>query len=400
MLSFDEARGQLLGHVRHVGSEQVPLAAAAGRVMAGALRASSPLPGYDFSAMDGYAVAVEDFAGEGPWRFQLQGVGQAGHTAPSFQRNTTCRIFTGAPIPSGATAVVMQEQARAMGGEIAFEARPKPGAHIRRAGEDLASGALAIAEGTRLHPGHLALCAMLGQAQLGVAKKPIVTIVCTGDELRAPGEKLDGAAIYESNSAALGALAEQAGAHARVAPLVRDDPTETSQAISSALQNSDLLITVGGVSVGDHDLVRPALEQAGVKLDFWKVAIKPGKPLAVGRSEHAHVLGLPGNPASALVTFLLFGMPLLRAMQGDAQPIAPVLHARLAHNAAHSPGRLEFARANLHAGQGELEVTVHDNQSSGAATSLAWCNCLAVLPAGTEQFPQGSSLEVLRFSDF
>jgi molybdopterin molybdotransferase len=184
-----------------------------------------------------------------------------------------------------------------------------------------------------------------------------------------------------------------------VAPIARDEPAATLRAIEQALDGTDLLLTVGGVSVGDHDVVRPALERAGVEIDFWRVAIKPGKPLAVGRGPAAHVLGLPGNPSSAIVTFALFGVPLLRAMQGDARPLAMPLPVRTASARKRTPGRLEMARATLRAEAGELRAHFHDNQASGAATSLAHSDGVAFLPAGDGELPQGSAVDFVRWSD-
>ncbi len=186
----------------------------------------------------------------------------------------------------------------------------------------------------------------------------------------------------------------------RVAPIARDEPQATVRAIEQALDGTDVLVTVGGVSVGDRDVVRPALERAGVKLDFWRVAIKPGKPLAVGRSGGGYVLGLPGNPASALVTFALFGMPLLRAMQGDAHPLPLPLRVRLGAERKRPADRLELVRAALAVEAGSLVARAHDNQSSGAATSLAYSDGLAFVPAGPGSLEAGSLVDFVRWSDF
>jgi molybdopterin molybdotransferase len=223
---------------------------------------------------------------------------------------------------------------------------------------------------------------MLDRAQVIVARRPRVTILCSGDELRAPGDPPRPGSIPESNSASLAALARQAGASPRIAPIARDEPTATQRAIEEALDGTDVLITVGGVSVGDRDLVRPALERAGVALDFWRVAIRPGKPLAVGTQGATRVLGLPGNPASALVTWAVFGMPLLRALQGDARPLPIALRLRLVGPLKRSPDRTEFLRASLEADQGSMIARAHDNQGSGAATNLARSDGLAMVPAG------------------
>jgi molybdopterin molybdotransferase len=399
LLAFDGARARILQHVRRVGSERVALTEAAGRVVADDLVAGGPLPPFDNSAMDGYAVATADLVGDGPWTLDVAGESSAGILPPWLANGAACRIFTGAPVPERADAVVMQEHVTRDGDVVRLASRPRRGQNIRRAGEDLASDSVAIAAGTRLSAGGLALAGMLGRSEIVVSRRPVVTIVCTGDELRSPGDEARPASIPESNSAPLAALARQAGATVRVAPIARDDPRATQRALEQALDGTDLLLTVGGVSVGDHDVVRPALERAGVKLDFWRVAIKPGKPLAFGRGPRADVLGLPGNPASAIVTFTLFGMPLLRAMQRDARPLPILLHARLVASRKRSPDRLELVRAMLQLDGGMLAARVHDNQSSGAATSLAHSDGLAFVAPGEGAIAAGAFVDFLRWSD-
>jgi molybdopterin molybdotransferase len=399
MLSFDEARARLLSAVHRVSAARVSLGDGAGRVLASDVLARGPLPAFDHSAMDGYAVATADLAGAPPWSLPVLGESSAGSAPPPFARGTACRIFTGGPIPEGADAVVMQEQVTREGDRVVLTSRAAPGQNVRRAGEDLPRDAVAIASGTRLTAGALALAAMLDHPELVVARRPRVTILCTGDELRAPGEALRTASIPESNSAALAALARQASASTRVAPIAKDDPAVAQRAIEDALDGTDVLLTVGGVSVGDHDVVRPALERAGVTLDFWKVAIKPGKPLVVGSRSNVRVLGLPGNPASALVTFAMFGMPLLRALQGDARPCAEAIPVRLAAPRKRSPDRLELVRATLRVEGGALVASAHDNQSSGAATSLASSDGLAIVPPGDIRIEAGTPLDFVRWSD-
>ena len=399
LISFGEARSRVMADVRRVGPERVALADAAGRVLAEDLVAHEPLPPFDNSAMDGYAVAIADLQGEGPWTLAVAGESRAGIEPPWLARGGACRIFTGAPIPERADAVVMQERVTREGDAVRIEARPKAGQNVRRAGEDLSRDAVAIAAGARLSAGGIALAAMLGRSDLPVARRPVVTIVCTGDELRAAGDPPRAASIPESNSAPLAALARQAAAVVRIAPIARDEPQATTRAIEQALEGTDLLLTVGGVSVGDHDIVRPALERAGVELDFWRVAIKPGKPIAFGRRGTTSVLGLPGNPASAIVTFTVFGMPLLRAMQRDARPMATPLRARMAASRRRSPDRLELVRATLQLDGGQLSARVHDNQSSGAATSLASSDGLAFVPAGDDAIEAGTFVDFLRWAD-
>ena len=404
MRSFDDARRALLADVKRVGIERIALRHAAGRVLAEGLVAREPLPRFDNSAMDGYAVAARDLEGTGPWTLPVVGESAAGAVPAPLVRESSCRVFTGAMVPAGADAVIMQEDVARSGGMITFTSRPRVGAHIRRAGEDMRAGERAVEAGTRLGPGHLALAGMLDRGELAVARPPVVVIVCTGNELRAAGDGGDAsllaASIAESNSAPIAALAAQATAVVRVAPIARDDPEATVRALTDALRTTDLLLTIGGVSVGDHDVVRPALERAGVTLDFWKVAMKPGKPLAVGRSAASHVLGLPGNPASAMVTFALFGMPLLRTMQGDVRPLPMPLMARLTAPRERSTERLELVRVSLAIVDGELVAHAHANQSSGAATSLAGSDGIAAIPAGAGELGAGARVEVFRWADF
>jgi molybdopterin molybdotransferase len=399
MLAFGDARDRLLADVRRLSPERVPLGEAIGRVLAEDLVAHEPLPLFDYSAMDGYAVSAADLEGEGPFVLSVRGESRAGRGAPDLEAGTTCRIFTGAPVPRRADAIIMQENASRVGDTLRFDSRPKLGQHIRRAGEDLPRGSVAVAAGARLTAGALALAAMLDRSEVLIARRPCVTILCTGDELRAPGSQALPASIPESNAVALGALARQAGAIVRAMPIVRDEASATGRAIEQALEGTDVLLTVGGVSVGEHDVVRDALEHAGVVLDFWKVAIKPGKPLVVGRSGRAHVLGLPGNPASALVTFALFGMPLLRAMQGDNSPLAMPLVGRLSSVRRRSADRLELARATLRVAEGALSVQVHDNQASGSATSLADSDGVAFIPPGPGPLEAGAVVDFVRWSD-
>jgi molybdopterin molybdotransferase len=399
MLSFDDARSRWLDGIRRIATEVVVLSDAAGRVLAQDLLAREGLPSFDHSAMDGYALALSDLEGDPPWRLPVTGESSAGSTAPALTPGSACRIFTGAEIPRGADAVVAQENAVRAGDTIELNQRPRPGQNIRRAGEDIARGALALPEGTRLAPGALALAGMLDEGKVLVAARPRVTILCTGSELRLPGTPPRPATIPESNSAPLAALARNAGGVVRVAPIASDDVDAIERAIEAALEGVDLLVTVGGVSVGDHDVVRPALERAGVALDFWRVAIKPGKPLVVGRRATTRVLGLPGNPASAMVTFTLFGMPLLRALQGDARSLPTPWRARLSSGRKRTPGRVEFVRARLQADPQGLVAVPDDNQSSGAATSLAHSDGLAVVPAGEGAIEQGAWVDFLRWDD-
>ena len=404
MLTFEEARARILTGAVRLGQESIPLGEAAGRVLAERIVATHPLPPFDHSAMDGYAVRLADLLGGGPFELRVGAdESRAGRAAPALAPGEACRIFTGAALPQGADAVVMQEDVARDGDRVTLMSRPRPGAHVRAAGEDIRPDQEALAEGTRLLPGHLSLAASLDRGELTVARRPSVAIVCTGDELRAPGSSGGPASIPESNGVALGALVRQVGGEPRVLPSIGDDLDATAAALDQALAGADLVLTVGGVSVGDHDLVRPALARVGVELDFYKVAIKPGKPLAFGRREISgglvRVLGLPGNPASALATFTLFAAPLLRALQGDAAPIPLLLPARLGRDVRHKAGRLEFVRATLERRGRDLIAVPLANQASGATTSTGWATALVLIPLEAGDLPAGAEVDVLRFGD-
>jgi len=399
MLSFEEARSTVLTDVPLVGNERVNLRDAAGRVLAKPVVARGPFPPFAASAMDGYAVASGSFAGDGPWTLEVTAESRVGRMPAALANGTACRIFTGAPVPEGADSVVMQEDVVREGARAVFKIAPTRGSHVRDVGEDVTQGAVALKAGTRLGAFQLALAASLDHPELVVAERPSVTIICTGDELRAPGEPPRPGTIAESNAIGLRLLAEHGGASVTVAPLVGDDLAATRAAVQRALVASDLVLTVGGVSVGDHDVVRPALEQSGVLLAFWKVAIKPGKPLALGRAGRVRVLSLPGNPASSMVTFAIFGLPLLRAMQGDESPLPMLLRARLGARIAHKPGRLEFARSRLAMKDGTLTAVPLSNQASGAVTSMAWSDAFALVPADAGSLDEGEMVDVFRVAD-
>jgi molybdopterin molybdotransferase len=401
VLTFEEARARLLALAKVLEPERVPLPLAVGRILAEPVLAPSDMPPFSYSAMDGYALRAETLAGTGPFTLAVAGESRTGRRPTALVPGTAARIFTGAEIPPGADAVVAQEDVEVRADGIALGKAPRPGQHIRRAGEDLARGAVALGRGKRLTPAALALLSSLDVTEVAVAREPRVTVLATGDELRPVGGAPDPGKIPDALSVPLAALASAAGAHARVAPFVGDQPDATRAAIGAALRETDLLVTVGGVSVGDHDLVRPALEASGVALDFWKVAIKPGKPLALGvhAPSGALVLALPGNPASALVTFSLFGVPLLRALQGDERPLPRTLHLPLAAPFRKKAGRLEFVRATLEEGPRGPVVRPFENQASGALTSLAWSDALALIPVDAETLEAGASVEVLRVQD-
>lgn len=376
--------------------ERVGLVQAAGRVLAEQVVSPVPVPGNDYSAMDGFAVNTSDFAREGEVTLPQKGICQTGHPVARLERGSCVRIFTGAHIPPGADAVVMQENTEREGDSIKFLSTPsikspRPGDHIRRAGEDLQVGDEVLPRGMRLFGYQLGLLASVERSEVLVAARPQVTILCTGDELRAPGNSFSSGNLAESNSVALAALIEQAGGRATVGPIVRDEKAAMVHALRAAHLAADVIVTVGGVSVGDHDVVVPALKEVGAEIVFHKVKIKPGKPILFARWGEKFVLGLPGNPSSAQVTFALFGFPLLRALQGDAQSLPELRNARLIEAFGQRPGRIGFYRGRLRGG----EVEVLKNQSSGASTSIAWGNALVVIESDCERLEAGEQVCVM-----
>lgn len=395
MLNFFEARQRVLAEGKPLESEFVELSRAQGRVLARELTAGDPLPPFDYSAMDGYAVRAEDVNRRSRDGLPVVGECRAGDTATELAEGTVMRIFTGAPLPRGADAVVIQENADLRGGVVYLSGGARPYDNVRRAGDDLESGALALAAGTRLGPFQLGLCAALDQAGVFVSRRPRVRLFATGSELRPPGSPKAPGKIPESNSVALSALAAAAGAEVRLDETVADDLERTTQAFRHCLGSCDLLVTVGGVSVGDHDLVRPALEAAGATLGFWKVAIKPGKPLTFGRAGNTLVLALPGNPVSAQITFALFGVPLLRTMQGDASAVPAFTRVVIEQPLTQKAGRLGLYRARLRGRHAE----VAQNQASGSTFSLAHADALVCMPADMERCEAGSELDAILLRD-
>lgn len=398
MIAFEDARARLLALANPVGAERVALVAALGRVLAEDVAAPRDVPAVDHSTMDGYAVRLSDFEGDGPYRLRVTGECRTGRRAEPLVAGVA-RIFTGAELPANADAVVMQEEVTRDGPWALFDARPRPHALVRRRGADLRAGDVPIAAGTALGPATLGLAAMLDRAWLLVARRPVVTLVATGDELRSPGTPELPGTLPDCNAVAIEAIARRAGATVRTAPLVRDDCAATESALEAALRCSDLVVTIGGASVGDHDVVRPSLERIGARIEFWRVAIKPGKPLLVGQRGATVVLGLPGNPASAIVTFALFGVPFLRALQGLREPFPKRRRGVLARAVDREPGRLEFLRAVAHEGPSGLTVTPHDNQASGALTSFIAANALACIPNEIAHLDVGAEVDVFFLGD-
>lgn len=383
MLSFEQALEKLLAAAKPVAEvRRVPLLAATGRVLAAPLVSTVAVPPLDNSAMDGYAVRAADVTTAGLCLPVSQRI-PAGTVGLPLQPGTAARIFTGAPIPPGADAVVMQERCEHGEGRVLINHAPKAGENVRRAGEDIAAGDEILAAGVRLRPQEIALAAAAGLPELPVYRRVRVGIFFTGDELVQPGEPLPPGAIYNSNRYALRTLLESLGCEVRDLGAIADTLPATREALRKAAADNDLVITSGGVSVGEEDHVKPAVEAEG-RLDLWKIAIKPGKPLAFGeiRKEEgfAWFLGLPGNPVAAFATFVMLVRPFILRLQGvdKVQPRVLRLPAASQWTKVDS-GRLEFLRARLD-DRGAVEI--RGNQGSAVVTSLCASDGLVLNPPG------------------
>jgi molybdopterin molybdotransferase len=380
--ALDDALADVLARAQPLGIEQVRTFDADGRVLAQDLVSPLQVPPNDNSAMDGYAVRAAEVTAAGVTLPVSQRV-PAGSAPAPLVAGSVARIFTGAPVPPGADAIVMQEDTEPAGeGVVRIKSVPAAGQWIRRSGEDVARGAVVLARGQRLDPAGLGLAASIGLDRVPVGRRPRVALFSTGDELVMPGEVAPEAmrpgAIYNSNRFFLQALLRRLGCEVTDYGIVPDQREATVRALDEAARAHDVILTSGGVSVGEEDHVKPAVESLG-SLDLWQIAMKPGKPFAHGRVREAHFMGLPGNPVSSFVTFLMLVRPFLLKLQGaaDLQPRAMSVRADFAWPRADK--RREFLRVRRNA-QGGLELFA--NQSSGVLTSAVWADGLVDNPAG------------------
>jgi len=386
MISVDEALSRCFALVLALGTETVPLRAAAGRVMPHPAIARLTQPPFPASAMDGYAVQGDPAAGD---RFTLIGEAGAGHAfAGSIGPGQAVRIFTGAPVPEGATRVVIQEDVVAEGRTITIGPNADKGTHIRPAGQDFREGDTLSPR--RLRANDVALLASMNIPDVTVTRRPVIAIIPTGDELVMPGETPRADQIIASNSYALAAMVEAEGAEARLLPIARDTEEELFTVLSMA-EGADLVVTIGGASVGDHDLVGRVAESMGMERAFYKIAMRPGKPLMAGRLRGIPMLGLPGNPVSSIVCGHLFLLPMVRALLGLGEHPPATHRAVLAQDLAANGPRTHYMRARLSHGPALPMITPFDRQDSALLTILTEADALLVhakdgpaLPAGTE----------------
>lgn len=399
-ISVEEAREAVRAAARPLPPERVPALSALGRVLAESVSSPRTLPPADCSAMDGYAVHSAELAGASERRpvdlpvvFEVP----AGGAAPRpLAAGEAARIFTGAPLPESADAVVRQEDTEARGERVAIRVAPPPGDHVRPAGEDVRAGDVVLAPGARIDPSVVGMLASLGRTLVSVTRRPRVAILSGGDELVEPDVPAPPGAIVASNSYSLAAACIEAGAQPSNLGIARDRPEDLERHLRAGL-GADVLVSSAGVSVGDHDHVRPVLEKLGCRLVFWGVRMKPGYPLAFGTFPDGSgplVFGLPGNPVSAMVTFEEFVRPALRRMAGHRAWLRPTVSATLAETLRKKPGRLHFVRVSLTRGARGLEARSTGNQSSGVLRSMVRADGLLEFPAEADELAVGTPVRV------
>lgn len=396
MLSVEEARLRILEAMRPTSPEMTHLADGWGRVSAAPVLARLTQPPADVSAMDGYALRAQD--GTLGARLDVIGEAAAGHPFDrAIGHGQAVRLFTGSVVPDGADAILLQEDAERDGDMVLLREAVRPGRHIRRKGQDFAVGDAVIPAGRRLGARDIGLAAAANHPWLAVHRRPRVAILATGDEIAMPGEPIPPGGIVSSNSHALAALVRSGGAEPLVLPVAPD----SREAIAVAAKGSadcDMLVTTGGASVGDKDLVQAGLAELGFELDFWKIAMRPGKPLIFGRFGAVPVLGLPGNPVSALVCAILFLLPALARMSGLPGSVPPRTLARLGAAVPANDHRADHLRAVLHedADGGGLVATPFPVQDSAMLSKLASAGCLILRPPSAPALPSGSEVSVIR----
>ena len=394
LLPVSEALQRILDGIEPPTVQTVSIYNAEDRVLARDLEARFTQPPFAASAMDGYAVRGADL-GEPGTRLKMIGVSAAGHgLKQTVGPGQAARIFTGAPMPPGTDTVVIQEDVVREGDDIVLYDIPRAGANVRQAGVDFREGHRGLTAGRLLDAHTLTLAAAMGYAEVPVARKPVVAILATGDELVPPGTPPGQDQIVSSNPVGLATLVRKAGGEPRLLGIARDTEDSIGTHIAAA-RDADVLVTIGGASVGDHDLVAPALTARGMTLDFWKVALRPGKPLMFGRLGKTRMLGLPGNPVSALVCGRVFLAPLIRALLGAREPRPDRRVARLTHALEANGPRLHLMRATCEPGSGGvLTVTALASQDSSLLSALAEATCFIVRQPGSPAASAGDDVEI------
>ncbi len=397
-LSVAQARAILLSSVAPVaGWESVPLRSALGRVLYRDVVAPFDVPAHDNSAMDGYAVRAADLTGEAT-RLAVVGTAYAGGAFSGVVGpGQAVRVMTGAVLPRGADSIVVQEAARLDGAAVILPAAQRVGQHVRRAGEDLAAGKPALLAGKRIGPAELGLMASLGYAEVAVRRRPRIAFFSTGDELASIGRPLGPGEVYDSNRYTLFGALTRLGVDILDLGVVRDDPAALEQAFAEAAAQADAILTTGGVSVGEADYVKDIMARQG-EVRFWKIDIKPGRPMAFGKLGDAWLFGLPGNPVAVLVSYYQIVLDALVRLQGvDPLPPRPSFRVSCADAIRKLTGRREFPRGVLFQEDGQWRVRLTGNQGSGVLRSMVEANCFIVLPEGGTSVAAGDLVEVQPF---
>lgn len=402
-LKLTDALARILAEVRPVsGSETLAVRSALGRVLSADVVSTINVPSHTNSAMDGYALSGAALSAAGEIRLEVVGTSAAGRPfAGTVGAGQCVRIMTGAPMPAATDTVVMQENVTRDGDTAIIRAGQKPGQHVRQAGEDIAAGNVALRAGTLLLPAQIGIVASIGVSEVSVRRRPRVAFFSTGDELRSVGEPLGEGHIYDSNRYTIYGMLTRLGVELLDMGVIRDDRDAVEQAFARAAQEADAIVTSGGVSVGDADYVAETLERAGT-VGFWKVAMKPGRPIAFGRIGNALFFGLPGNPNSVMATFYQLVQPALQALAGMPDPAPPLtMPAKSASALRKKPGRREFQRGVLsRAADGRFVVHKTGHQGSGVLSSMAAANCFIVLPEEAGPVSEGDEVTVQPFAAF
>ena len=397
MIQVQEALDKILSKIQFKGVEKIPLDQALGRVMAEDVVSRINNPPLDNSAMDGYALIAGDIQSatpENPVKLEMVEEIAAGYTAKgTLKPGQTMRIMTGAPIPPGADAVLMQEDTQKDGDSILCLDRADVEENIRRAGEDIKIGESVLKKGTTLSPAHIGMLAVIGRSQIAVGQRPTVAILSTGDEILELDETPEGPQIFNSNGHMLAAQIKSAGGIPVYLGIAKDTEEDLMEKFAWALK-ADIVVSSGGVSVGDYDLVKSTLQKMGQEMLFWKVAMKPGKPLAFGRIGKTPIFGLPGNPVSSFVSFEQFVRPSLRKVLGCSDLSHKTVQAKLTRTINKKPGRLHFLSSIVSWADGEYTVTPAGEQGSGILKSAANANGLLIFPLEAEEIKQGQEVAV------
>jgi molybdopterin molybdotransferase len=398
-LPLSDALGRVLAAVTPVSdSERLPIRQALGRVLGSDVRSTIDVPAHDNSAMDGYALRSADLPDAAPLRLRLIGTAFAGRPFDGrVGEGESVRIMTGAPVPEGADTVVMQERVSADNGHVQINALPARGANVRMAGEDIKAGEVALSAGVQLQPAHIGLLASIGAAEVDVLRRPRVAFFSTGDELCEVGTPTQPGQIYDSNRYTLFGMLQRLDTEMVDLGVIRDRPDELEAGLRRAAEGADLIVTTGGVSVGEADHLVEIFERLG-QIDFWSIAIKPGRPTVFGTLGDALYLGLPGNPVSAMATFYQLARPAILKLSGS-QPQVPVLiSASCAATIKTKAGRTEFLRGVLSRDQqGQYVVAKTGHQGSGILSSMTQANCFIVIPENAEVIEAGSQVDVQPF---